>query len=232
MTGKPIGLAVPGKLLQRVRQLRTQGRNFKSLAQGYGQWLSIRGCNSVDKEGQPIPWYTYPTIEYLSHLELSTLRVFEYGSGNSTLWWAARVSHVTSVEDDRGWYDKIKSSLNFQNVDYRLARNSREYFSMATNDFDIYIVDGTHRRECLEHVASLESGMMLILDNSDWYPKSVSFLQEELGWMQVDFHGFGPINNYTWTTSVFVNPARFTDVRYRCSLKSRCGLMQVADGDH
>ena len=23
--------------------------------------------------------------------------------------------------------------------------------------------------------------------------------------IEVDFHGFGPINNYTWTTSIFFN---------------------------
>jgi hypothetical protein len=70
---------------------------------------------------------------------------------------------------------------------------------------------------------------MLILDNSDWYPNSVSFLQGELGWIQADFHGFGPINNYTWTTSVFLNPKRYQELKYQKNLKSKCGLVQVAD---
>jgi len=73
---------------------------------------------------------------------------------------------------------------------------------------------------------------MLVLDNSDWYPKSVRFIQDNLGWMQIDFHGFGPINNYTWTTSVFINPLRYRELKYPSSLKSVCGLVQVADGDY
>lgn len=72
---------------------------------------------------------------------------------------------------------------------------------------------------------------MLILDNSDWYPKSVAFLREKLRWMQTDFHGFGPINNYTWTTSIFVNPVRYNELRYQNVLKSQCARVQVADGD-
>ena len=72
---------------------------------------------------------------------------------------------------------------------------------------------------------------MLILDNSDWYPNSVAFLQENLRWIQIDFHGFGPIDNYTWTTSIFVNPARHNELCYRNVLKSQCAQVQVADGD-
>lgn len=68
-----------------LRKLRRQLRNFRSLASGYGQWVSIRDWHAVDGAGQPVPWYTYPATEYLSHLDLSVLSVFEYGSGNSTL---------------------------------------------------------------------------------------------------------------------------------------------------
>jgi len=163
---------------------------------------------------------------------LSKIRVFEYGSGNSTLWWSGRASHITSVEDDQSWYEKIKSSLNNKNVDYRLEMDRQKYFSMADDTFDIFIVDGKYRRECLEHVIKLGGGVMLILDNSDWYPKSVRFLQEQLGWMQTDFHGFGPINNYTWTTSIFLNPRRHHELKYNHNLKSKCGVVQVHDGDY
>ena len=75
-------------------------------------------------------------------------------------------------------------------------------------------------------------GVMVILDNSDWYPKTVQFLQEKLDWFQVDFHGFGPINNYTWTTSIFINPVRRQELKYRSSLSSISGLVQVADDDY
>lgn len=232
MIKQTIRSVVPKKLLERIQRFRKQGRNFKSLATNYGQWTTIRDWTSVDEKGRPIPWYTYPTTEFLSHLDLSALKVFEYGSGNSTLWWSERAKQIMSVEDDEDWYIKIKNSLQNKDVDYRLEKDRQKYFSMASDDFDIYIIDGKHRRECLEHVVNLEGGgLMLILDNSDWYPKSVAFLQENLQWMQTDFHGFGPINNYTWTTSIFVNPVRHNELRYQNVLKSQCALVQVADGD-
>ncbi len=46
---------------------------------------------------------------------------------------------------------------------------------------------------------------MVILDNSDWYRETAKYLRENLDMIEVDFHSFGPINDYTWTTSVFLS---------------------------
>lgn len=228
-------LVLPTKLLKRLQPARKQARNFKSLAREYGQWRTIRDWDSVDSNGEPIPWYTYPATEFLSHINFSRFKVFEYGSGNSTLWWSKRAKQVTSVEDHDIWFRRINSKIaadSNNNITYRLEKGGQQYFSMATSEYDIFLVDGSHRRECLEHIVTLGGGVMLVLDNSDWYPKSVRFIKEKLGWMQVDFHGFGPINNYTWTTSIFINPALHQELTYHTPLKSACGLVQVADGDY
>jgi hypothetical protein len=235
MIKKFVGYVTPKKIKEYIWPLLKQVSNFKKLALNYGQWRTIRDWSSVDISGAPIPWYTYPATEFLSHLDLSSFKVFEYGSGNSTLWWAERSKQVTSVEDDELWYEKIKLLLKSQNVEYCLEKNPQKYFTMATNDFEVLIVDGKYRRECLNHIVNLKKwgggGVMLIFDNSDWYPNTVRFLQEKLGWMQIDFHGYGPINNYTWTTSIFMNPARYSELRYVNDLKSQCSLQVVADDD-
>lgn len=233
MIKKVVRTLLPHHTVEKIQRFRRQVSNFKSLAEDYGQWRSVRSWDSIDGGEQPIPWYTYPAIEFLSHLDLSNFKVFEYGSGNSTLWWANHASQVMAVEDDEVWYQRIKAQLSATNVIYLLEKDRQSYCSMATRGFDIFIVDGKYRRECLDHVIDLEGkGIMIILDNADWYPKAVQFVQEKLGWMQVDFHGFGPINGYTWTTSIFVNPARYHELRYRTALKSQCGLVQQADGDY
>ena len=157
MIKKFIIFVIPKKIYEYINCLRKQASNFKSLAQNYGQWKTIKNFSSVDKSGLPIPWYTYPTIEFLSHLDLSSFRVFEYGSGNSTLWWAARSKQVTSVEDNELWYEKIKYSLK-QNVEYHLEIDPQKYSTMATNHFEVYIVDGKYRRECLNHIVNLDVG--------------------------------------------------------------------------
>ena len=46
----------------------------------------------------------------------------------------------------------------------------------------------------------------IIIDNSYWCPEILRNIDEELSWQRVDFYGFGPINTYTWVTSIYLNP--------------------------
>lgn len=43
----------------------------------------------------------------------------------------------------------------------------------------------------------------IVLDHSDWHPLTAKFLCKDLDLLQVDFHGFGPINPDAWTAAVF-----------------------------
>ena len=65
---------------------------------------SARQKVPIDRRGRPVPWYTWPAVEYLEQLDFSGRKVFEYGSGNSTLWWAERVREVISCEHDPVWH--------------------------------------------------------------------------------------------------------------------------------
>lgn len=157
---KLIKTFLPNKIISTIVHIKKQTKNFISLAKVYGQWQTIRDWNSVDSQGKPVPWYTYPTTEFLSHLDLTEFSVFEYGSGNSTLWWAGRTKQVTSVEDDEAWHNRIKKKihLNLSNISYRLEKDPAKYFTMASNEHDIVIVDGKHRRECLGHLNAIGWG--------------------------------------------------------------------------
>lgn len=80
-------------------------------------WLrSRRDKAAVDRSGQPLPWFTYPSVQFIATRIGRGLSVFEYGSGASTLWWAARVRTVVScgkLMHDRFWTatsDSISSS--------------------------------------------------------------------------------------------------------------------------
>jgi hypothetical protein len=55
MIKKIIRLVIPKKIQERLQNLCKQANNFKSLAQNYGQWKTIRDFSSVDKNGLPIP---------------------------------------------------------------------------------------------------------------------------------------------------------------------------------
>lgn len=95
-------------MLYKIRLYRTlavQVRIFKNLSFHYGQLASIWKLKSEFSDGEEIPWYTYLAIEYLSHLDLTGFRVFEFGSGNSTIWWGRRSNFVQAVENNSLWYD-------------------------------------------------------------------------------------------------------------------------------
>jgi predicted O-methyltransferase YrrM len=52
------------------------------------------------------------------------MRVFEYGSGGSTLFFGERAKVLVSVEHDREWYKVLKQHLEkrgLRNVEYLLA---------------------------------------------------------------------------------------------------------------
>jgi len=224
---------LPSVLLRFSISLIKQYNNIIKLAFDYGQWKSIRNFSSCDASSVPVPWYTYPATEYLQHLDLLQFKVHEFGSGNSTLWWSKQVKCITSVEDDEKWFNLIEGQLNAQynNINYRFVKDRFAYASDFSKDTDIFIVDGSYRKECIEMILKQASFLMIIFDNSDWYPNTIKQIQNSINLVQIDFHGFGPINNYTWTTSIFLNPLRSQELKYRKTLRSIASLAQVSVED-
>ena len=70
-----------------------------------GWFESFNTKRSIDKEGNPIPWCTYPFIKFIEPKLNKDFSVFEYGSGNSTIWYAQRVKEIISVENDEDWFN-------------------------------------------------------------------------------------------------------------------------------
>lgn len=66
---------------------------------------------SVDSDGAPTPWWTMPAIEFMNSVLSKHWRVFEYGCGNSTLWWQNLVSQVVGVDHNADWVSKISPHL-------------------------------------------------------------------------------------------------------------------------
>jgi hypothetical protein len=163
-------------------------------------------ATAVDAAGAPLPWYTYPAIEYLSQLDARELSVFEFGAGNSSLYWAARAQRVRSVENDRGWHAKV-AAHRLPNLEVLLREDQQSYVGCLAEQgerFDLIAIDGRWRRACARAApAHLKEGGLLLFDNTDWYPRTAAELRAG-GFLQVDFSGFGPVNGYAWTTSIFL----------------------------
>jgi hypothetical protein len=219
------------------RTVRAQLKNLYILAFKYNQLKTIKNWECVDKNGEPIPWFTYPAVEYLSTLEFSEKNVFEYGGGYSTLFWAGRAKLIISVENDYNWYIKIKSMIKENERVKLLFRDQKDSYVNSILEepiiFDIVVIDGRWRGDCVKVIGekvNKKEGFMIILDNSDWYPKTAKFLREEFDMIQVDFHGFGPINGYTWTTSIFFS--RNFQIKFKKEqLYSIGAIKQLAEDD-
>jgi len=182
--------------------------NFNILAIGLGQWKSVKERMAIDAKGNAIPWYTYPAIEYLSSFDFKDCEVFEYGSGNSSLFWARRARSVCSVEDNQEWFEVVcKRKCENQKV---IHRSDATGYIMALSEqgksFEIIVIDGNWREKCVvEAISYLKDGGMIVLDNSDrLIEKECCGLLRKKGFIQIDFSGFGPINSYCWSTSVFM----------------------------
>ena len=160
-------------------------------------------------QGKPIPWYSYPAIEALSALDFRQCQVFEYGAGGSTQWWSERSHRVCSVESDPGWYSRVEKRL--QSNATIILRTEIGVYSRAVEEFDqefdVIVVDGLGgnfaRFECCLHaIAYLRKGGLLILDNSDYLPRSCEMLRQR-GLLQVDYDGLVPQNEVAGRTSFF-----------------------------
>jgi hypothetical protein len=185
---------------------------FRQLAPYFKKcgWLeSVRSKRPMDENGRPLPWYTYPAISFLSKRIHSDLTVFEFGSGNSTLWWAARVKRVHAVENHKGWAAQMKSNLP-GNVTYRYESlvPDGEYCRSAKTtklSFDVIVIDGRDRVNCARHsLEAISREGVFIWDNSDRirYSEGFDLLHAE-NFKRIDFQGLGPINTKPWMTSVF-----------------------------
>lgn len=185
--------------------------NLGTLAIAYGHWSSIRERVAVARDGSPLPWYTYPAIEFLSAFDLTTSDVFEFGSGNSSLYWANRARSVVSVEESHEWFLQVETRRRLnQTVLYRPDEEGYvSALSEQQRDFDIIVIDGKWRQCCAEEAPKyLVEGGFIILDNSDRRTElECGRHLRRQGFFQVDFSGFGPINGYCWTTSLFVRAA-------------------------
>lgn len=188
----PLGVVVKGALLE-------EG------------WLrSFRETRSVDRLGNPVPWYTYPCTHFLEQRLQPDMRVFEYGSGLSTLWYAGRVGEVMAVEHDERWAALIGGQLP-SNASI-LFRPDEDRYVAAIDDhgyFDVVVVDGLARpRSAQQAVPHLTDGGVIVWDNADWVDFQGSLPDlNQLGFRSLGFRGMGPINRQRWETAILYRDA-------------------------
>lgn len=184
-------------------------RGFRPIAERTGLLgaLERRGANSrgarwlrslfaiydiEDMAELDLPWWTFAAIDEADKFlkSRSSPRVFEYGSGASTIWLARRAALVTSIEHDRPWHGVVSKRLaGHKNATAKLieadaepvsgylsekpgwqGRSFQRYASAIDSEpgeFDLIVIDGRARGACLGHaIEKLAPDGMILFDNS------------------------------------------------------------------
>jgi hypothetical protein len=144
-----------------------------------------------------VPWWTYDAIDMVEgwlraradHVN-RPVRVFEYGSGASTVWLARRVGAVHSVEHHEGFADMMRPLFDqHQNIDFlvrpatpsaapKVSSRKPSYRGMDFADyvaaigqvggeFDLIVIDGRAREACLSvAIPHLADEGLIVYDNT------------------------------------------------------------------
>ncbi len=158
---------------------------MRSLAAIY----DIDDLNALD-----LPWWSFSAIRKIDAILAGKpdARVFEWGSGASTLWLSRRAAHITSVEHDEPWYKEMTGRTeSLGNVDLRFVapdppdshdaryrsdkpqwrgRSFAAYvraIEETDTQYDLIVIDGRARAACLEAAQGrLSPGGLIVFDNS------------------------------------------------------------------
>ncbi len=232
-----------GKTLSDMEVMLRNGYLLKS------GWLESAERKLALRNGEPVPWFTYAAIDFLEKNISPDLSLFEYGGGQSTLFWARRLREVVAIDHDPSFVEHIAPLLpanaKFYLVpegqgdrallelhgdlptftDPEITEHVRrsgqlnnhfqayglELLRYPPNTFDIVVVDGMARNLCTwAAIKHFRKGGFIVFDNSerDSYSLAYTMLADE-GYRRIDFSGLGPINPYSWCTSVFYKCSEF-----------------------
>lgn len=137
------------------------------------------------------------------------MSVFEYGCGESTLWWSSRVKEVISVEHDKDWHENIArrtpKNVNLMHIELDYGGSYSRKIMEYREKFDIVVVDGRDRVNCvMNSLGALKPWGVIIFDNSDRkeYERGFHFLSDH-GFRKIEFVGFAPIVSIKSETGIF-----------------------------
>ena len=170
----------------------------------------LRTEGSIDAE-HALPWATFPYIAFIAPRLRPAMRVFEFGAGSSTLYYARRVAAVVAVEHDAEFHRRLQPFLPANARVQVEPPDSAAYLAAiaaAGADFDLVVVDGRDRVRCVAAaLPCLAAGGVIVLDDAERadYAPAVAQLQQA-GFRRLDFWGTAPGVVYTKSTAVFYRP--------------------------
>jgi hypothetical protein len=190
------------KRFQLLRQVLSDGYLFDK-----GFLISKLSGSPINHNGEPIPWLTYPLVDFLIPRLTNELSLLEYGAGNSTLFFSKYLKKITSIEHNYEWIQILKNKIPSNCEIITSADERNEYISHKEikGDYDIILIDGLFRNDCAINAPKyLNSSGIIIFDDSNRidYLKGFTFLKEN-NYKKLDFWGLSPGSIRNNCTSIF-----------------------------
>ena len=162
-------------------------------------------------EGDYKPFISDNATAFFEEIVEPKFRVFEYGSGESTIWFAQRAAYVITVEDVKEWLKMVLERLKDLGLDHKAEglympwemgpdslQMIQEYAESINqypdNSFDLVFCDGlAHARSrCPALVMSkVKVGGWLVIDDVGWNPVRLGTeIVREGEWPEIRRGGF------------------------------------------
>lgn len=211
----PIKRLLPSWAYNPIRSVGTAIIGPMLAAYRTGYFRSAFKMAAVSQSGQPLPWYTYPSIDFLKYRNYEDKIILEFGGGQSTLWWASKARQVVTLEGDREWYEKIKGQMpsnvdlcyvSMESKEINVSEVTHTLKTKQHSKYDVIVIDGLYRYEMIEIALShLAGDGIVICDNAEGYGFYEGF--RESGLWRVDFFGNAPGVVLPHATSIYFRPS-------------------------
>ena len=171
-------------------------------------WIkSYQEKRPVNLKGEAQPWLSLPFIKFLESRLNKDMTVFEYGSGNSSIYLSSKGLEIWSVEHNEAWYQKIKSfNLANHHIYYQALEESYiDFIYTLDRKYDLIIIDGRQRLDCIKpSVEHLSGNGVIVFDDldRDRYQKAYN-LFSGYGFKHIDFWGMALGSFRMKCTSIF-----------------------------
>lgn len=185
------------------------------------RWLAsqLAICDLPRMVRLDVPWWNRKAALAVDAFlaERTAPRVFEFGSGSSTVWLARRSAEVISAEPHADWAEALRGWLgSYGNTELLVRRLEAGGGPFADSiretggEFDLIVIDGRERAACLRAcLPFLKSDGIILFDDSfrRRYRPSI----EESGLREARFFGPAFAKPYLDWTSVLRQPFASSD---------------------
>lgn len=181
----------------------------RSFLRNSGYIRSVKTYRPCRADGSPLPWMNYAVIAFLEQRLRREMSLFEFGSGNSTLFFAGLVGKVVSVESDPAWHERVARQVP-PGVELILCHpfDEQRYLQALAEQgtaFDVIVVDAKAREACLaECWRWLSPGGVILLDDSS-RPRYQAAIEGVMarGFRRIDFEGLKPGGIRAYRSTIF-----------------------------